>query len=66
MFLYKFVPKPNLDRARIKVTFPTLKFQPPEKNGFVEIIDSRVWSTDVYECVYFNDFGRENIERDIK
>ena len=27
---------------------------------------SRIWSTDVYECVYFNKFVRKNIERDIK
>ena len=56
----------NLDKVKIKATVYILNFQPPEQNGFVEITDSRIWSTDVYECIYFNDFVRENIERDIK
>ena len=66
MFLLKFVPKLNLDKVKIKVTVFILSFQPSEQNGLVEITDSRIWSTDIYECVYFNDFVRENIERDIK
>ena len=50
----------------IKATISILNFQPPEQNGFLEITDSRIWSTDIYDCVYFNSFARENIERYIK
>ena len=66
LFSLKFVLKPNLNKAKIKATFSILNFQPPEQNGFLEITDSRIWSTDIHECVYFNDFVRENKERDIK
>ena len=66
LFFLKFVPKPNLDKVKIKETFSILNFQPPEQNDFVEITDSIIWSSDIYECVYFNDFVRENIEKDIK
>lgn len=65
LVLCKIYSTKNLNEVKIKATFPIANFQPPEQNGFVEIIDNRVWFEDVYDCVYFNGFVRENIERNI-
>lgn len=62
----KFSPRSTLEKVKIKATFSIVNFQPKKQNGFVEMTGSRIWSTDVYECVYFNKFVRKNIERDIK
>ena len=62
----KFTPGSTLEKVKIKATFSTVNFQPQKQNGFVEITDSRIWSADVYECVDFSNFVRNNIERDIK
>lgn len=35
------------------------------EDGFVEITDNRIWSNDVYSCVYFNKFVKQSIESDI-
>lgn len=56
LFSLRFVPKSNLNKVKIKSNFSILNFQPPEQNSFVEITDGRIWSTDIYHCVYFNDF----------
>ena len=66
MLSSKFAPGSTLEKVKIKATFSTVNFQPQKQNGFVEITDSRIWSADVYECVYFSNFVRNNIERDIK
>ena len=42
LFLLKFVPKPNLNKVKINANISILNFQPSEKNGFVEIRDSRI------------------------
>lgn len=65
LVLCKIYSTKNLNEVKIKATFPIANFQPPEQNGFVEITDNRVWFEDVYDCVYFNGFLRENIERNI-
>ena len=65
LVLCKIYSTKNLNEVKIKATFPIANFQPPEQNGFVEITDNRVWFEDVYDCVYFNGFVRENIERNI-
>lgn len=65
LVLCKIYSTKNLNEVKIKATFPIAIFQPPEQNGFVEITDNRVWFEDVYDCVYFNGFVRENIERNI-
>lgn len=48
LFLLKFILKPDLDKVEIKAVFCIINFQPPEQNGFVEITNSRIWSTDIY------------------
>lgn len=65
LVLCKIYSTKNLNEVKIKATLPIANFQPPEQNGFVEITDNRVWFEDVYDCVYFNGFVRENIERNI-
>ena len=65
LVLCKIYSTKNLNEVKIKATFPIANFQPPEQNAFVEITDNRVWFEDVYDCVYFNGFVRENIERNI-
>lgn len=65
LVLCKIYSTKNLNEVKIKATFPIANFQPPEQNGFVEITDNRVWFEDAYDCVYFNGFVRENIERNI-
>ena len=65
LVLCKIYSTKNLNEVKIKATFPIANFQPPEQNSFVEITDNRVWFEDVYDCVYFNGFVRENIERNI-
>ena len=34
--------------------------------GFVETIDARVWVSDLYEGIYFNDFIKAGIGNEIK
>ena len=43
-----------------------MSYQPQSKDGFAAITDNRIWSTDDYSCVYFNNFVRQNIECDIR
>ena len=35
------------------------------RDGFAEITDSRIWQTNVYDGVYFNDFIKSNLANDI-
>lgn len=46
-----------------KCTFTVINRQPPP--GFFEITANRVWVTDVYEGVYFNDFIKSGLAVDI-
>ena len=34
-------------------------------DGFIKLTGIRVWSTNVYYCVYFNGYLKENIMKDI-
>ena len=38
---------------------------PAPRVGFVEIADSRVWQTNVYEGVCFNDYVKANLAQGI-
>ena len=49
-----------------KCTFITVNQQPPPAAGFAEVTDTRVWTTSVYEGIYFNDFIKMNMRGDIK
>ena len=39
--------------------------QPAPRDGFAETTDSRIWQTNVYDGVYFNDFIKLNLANDI-
>ena len=40
-------------------------FIPAPRDGFAEITDSRIWQTNVYDGVYFNDFIKSNLSNNI-
>ena len=42
-----------------------MQYQPPENDFFVEVIDNRFWITDVFECVYFNEFVKSGLKKSI-
>ena len=59
-----FVPQPNLRWVCFKCSFIIINCQPAPRTGFIEITDSRVWQTNVYDGVYFNDFVKSNLAQD--
>ena len=42
-----------------------MNLQPAPRDGFAEATDSRIWQTNVYDGVYFNDFIKSNLANDI-
>ena len=38
-----FIPNGDLRQSRFKCSFATLNRQPPPRDGFAEITDSRIW-----------------------
>ena len=58
-----FVPRPNLKQVSFKCNFPTVNRLPVPRVGFSGITDSRVWQTNMYGGVYFNDYVNANLER---
>ena len=48
-----------------KCSFTIINCQPKPRVGFVDIVDSRVWQTDVYSGIFFNDFVESNLANDI-
>ena len=66
VFEQKFIPKLNLEKVRFKCSFTIINRQPPPAVGFVELTDTRVWVTNVYERVYFNDFIKSGITNGIR
>ena len=52
-------------RVEIQCAFLLTNFQPPQDDFFAEIIDQRSWLTDVYPCVYFNEFVTYRLKQDI-
>lgn len=63
LFELRFVSSNNV---QIKCSFSIVNFQPTPADGFAEITDIRVWCANVYTCVHFNEYDRENIVRDVK
>ena len=52
-------------KVKKKCQFSILNYQPPPEDGFVEVTDIKIWSTDLlYLC--FNDFVKQNIEQDVR
>lgn len=60
-----FVPRPNLRQVSFKSTFTIVNCQPARKVGLAEITASRVWQTNLYDGMYFNDNVKANLEGDI-
>ena len=60
-----FIPQPNLNRVRFKCSFTIINRQPAPRVGFVEVTKSRVWQTNVYEGIYFNEYVKANLAPDI-
>ena len=65
VFENAFAPQADLRKIRFKCSFTIVNWQPTPRTGFAEITDSRVWQTNVYEGVYFNDFIKSNLVQDI-
>ena len=65
MFENNFIPNAYLRQSRFKCSFTTVNQQPAPRDGFAEITDSRIWQTNVYDGVYFNDFIKSNLANDI-
>ena len=66
VFEQNSVPRPNLEKVRFECSFTIINRQPLPAVGFVELTDRRVWVTNVYEEVYFNDFIKFGIVNDRK
>ena len=66
VFDQNFFPRPNLEKVRFKCSFTIINRQPPPAVGFVEITDTAVWIANNYEGVYFNDFIKSGIAKDIR
>ena len=65
VFENSFIPNADLTQSRGKCSFTIVNRQPAPRDGFAEITDSRVWQTNVYDSVYFNDFIKSNLANDI-
>ena len=48
-----------------KCSFTIINCQPSPRVGFVDILDSRIWQTEVYSGIYFNDFVKSNLASNI-
>ena len=46
-------------------SFTIINHQPTPRVGFVDILESCVWQTDVYSEIYFNDFGKSDLANNI-
>ena len=66
VFENSFIQRKHLQRVRVKCNFTIINLQPPPLNDFVELTDARVWVTDVYEGVYFNEYIKSAIFKDIR
>ena len=61
-----FIPRRNLELVRFKCNVTIINCHLPLENVFVELTDTRVWITDVYEGVYFSADFKSAISKDIK
>ena len=60
-----FVPRAHLRWVRFKCSYTIINRQPSPRPGFIEITDSRIWQTNVYDGVYFNEYVESNLAQDI-
>ena len=64
VFENNFVPRNGIV-SLFKCSFTIINCQPPPRVGPVDILDGRVWQTDVYKGIYFNDFVKLNLVNNI-
>ena len=57
---------PTNKKVKVRCNVSIVNFQPAPAIGFVELTDVRIWSTNVYSCIFLNEFARQNIEKYIK
>ena len=55
----------DLRQPRFKCSFTIINRQTAPRDGFTEITNSKIWQTNVYEDVYFNDFIKSSLANDI-
>ena len=65
VFENNFIPNADIMQFRFKFSFTIVNQQPALKDGFAEITDGRIWKTNVYDGVYFNDFIKSNLADNI-
>ena len=65
VFENPFVPPPDFREVRFKFTFTIANRQLQPAVGFVKLTDSRVWQTNAYEGIYFNDFIKANLAEEV-
>ena len=65
VFENNFTLYTDLRQIRFKWLFKIVNWQPVAGPGFAEITNSRVWQTNIYYGVYFNDFIKLNLAHDI-
>ena len=64
VFQNNFIPNADLRQSRFQCSFTIVNRQPTPRI-FAETTNSRIWKTNVYDCVYFNDFIKSNLANDI-
>ena len=65
VFENMFIPRPNFRQVRFKCTFTIINRQTAPRARFADITDCRMWQTNVYDGVFFNDYAKSNLEGDI-
>lgn len=65
VFENMFISRPNLKQVSFKCTFIIVNLLPVPKTRFAEINYSRMWQTNVFDGVFFNDYFKVNLEGDI-
>ena len=65
VFENAFIPQPNLSRVQFKCSFTIINRQPTPLAKLVELTDSRVWQTNVYEGGYFKKYVKANLAQDV-
>ena len=61
------VGKKLIPNGKVKVqgSVELINYQPPESNVILELESRRIWLTDVYHCVFFNDYVKKNIKESL-
>ena len=62
---FVFIIRADPRQVCFKCTLTIVNSQPAPRAGFAEITNSRVWQTNVYDGVYFNNFIKSNLAQDI-